>query len=141
MFVIICYCCVSHTTVDQTSSIIFSEFIRNVFAKSPSDVALFVHRGLTNESITTNNQHLSLPFSGGPDDRLALTFLIQLCGKLDQRPSNDHQRVVMTRWWVSLLFPPPLRLPPTTSPPLRLPPTTSPPLRLPPTTSPTPNEL
>ena len=67
------------TTVDQTSSIIFSEFIRNVFAKSPSDVALFVDRGLTNESITTNNQHLFLPFFGGPDDRLALTFLIQLC--------------------------------------------------------------
>jgi hypothetical protein len=35
---------------------------------------------LTNESITTNNQHLFLPFFGGPDDRLALTFLIQLCG-------------------------------------------------------------
>jgi len=42
------------TTVDQTSSIIFSEFIHNVFAKSPTgDVALFFDCG-TNQSITTN---------------------------------------------------------------------------------------
>lgn len=67
------------TTVDQTSSVIFSEFIRNVFAKSPSDVALFVDRGMSNGSVTTSHQHLFLPFFGGPDDRLALTFLVQLC--------------------------------------------------------------
>ncbi len=30
------------TTQDQTSSVVYSEFIRNVFSKSPSDVALFV---------------------------------------------------------------------------------------------------
>ena len=66
------------TTVDQTSSVIFSEFIRNVFARSPSDVALFVDRGL-NIGYVSNNQHLFLPFFGGPDDRLALNFLGQLC--------------------------------------------------------------
>ena len=66
-------------TVDQTSSVIFSEFIRNVFAKAPSDVALFVDRGMDNASTTTNNQHIFLPFFGGPDDRLALAFLVQLC--------------------------------------------------------------
>jgi hypothetical protein len=66
------------TTVDQTSSVVFSEFIRNVFARSPSDVALFVDRGL-NDGYVTSNQHLFLPFFGGPDDRLALTFLGQLC--------------------------------------------------------------
>jgi hypothetical protein len=66
------------TTMDQTNSVIFSEFIRNVFAKSPSDVALFVDRGL-NVGYVANNQHLFLPFFGGPDDRLALNFLGQLC--------------------------------------------------------------
>jgi len=66
------------TTVDQTSSVVFSEFIRDVFAKSPSDVALFVDRGL-NVGYVANNQHLFLPFFGGPDDRLALNFLGQLC--------------------------------------------------------------
>jgi len=30
-------------------------------------------------SIATSNQHIFLPFFGGPDDRLALTFLLQLC--------------------------------------------------------------
>ena len=67
------------TTVDQTSSVVFSEFIRNVFARSPSDVALFVERGLNNGYVTSSNQHLFLPFFGGPDDRLALAFLGQLC--------------------------------------------------------------
>jgi hypothetical protein len=69
------------TTEDQTSSVIFSEFIRNVFARSPSDVALFVDRGL-NVGYVANNQHLFLPFFGGPDDRLALNFLGQLCENL-----------------------------------------------------------
>jgi hypothetical protein len=67
------------TTVDQTSSVIFSEYIRNVFAKTPSDVALFVDRGINDGSVTTTTQHLFMPFFGGPDDRLALTFLVQLC--------------------------------------------------------------
>ena len=66
------------TTIDQTNSVVFSEFIRNVFARSPSDVALFVDRGL-NVGFVSNNQHLFLPFFGGPDDRLALSFLGQLC--------------------------------------------------------------
>ncbi|KAF8180175.1 Sodium/hydrogen exchanger family-domain-containing protein [Pholiota molesta] len=51
------------TTVhDQTSSVIYSEFIRNVTA--PAGVSA---------------QHVFLPFLGGPDDRLALSFLVQLC--------------------------------------------------------------
>ena len=64
------------TTQDQTSSVVYSEFIRNVFLNCPSDVALFVDRGQQQ-----NHTHLFLPFFGGPDDRLALTFLVQLCAK------------------------------------------------------------
>jgi len=69
------------TTVDQTSSVIYSEFIRNVFLRSPSDVALFVERGMpVNGGYgTSSSQHIFLPFFGGPDDRLALAFLGQLC--------------------------------------------------------------
>ncbi|KAJ6610377.1 Sodium/hydrogen exchanger family-domain-containing protein [Mycena sp. CBHHK59/15] len=51
-------------TQDQTNSVVYSEFIRRVFLHAPTDVALF---------------QLFLPFVGGPDDRLALTFLVQLC--------------------------------------------------------------
>ncbi|KAF9035009.1 hypothetical protein BDZ89DRAFT_1062262 [Hymenopellis radicata] len=61
---------------DQTSSVVYAEFIRRVFLSCPSDVALFVDRG---SNLTTVNQQLVLPFFGGPDDRLALSFLVQLC--------------------------------------------------------------
>jgi hypothetical protein len=81
------------TTVDQTSSIIFSEFIRNIFARSPSDVALFVDRGVNNGQVLSSNQHIFLPFFGGPDDRLALTFLGQLC----QNPSVTATVVRLNR--------------------------------------------
>ena len=67
------------TSQDQTSSVVYSEFIRKVFANSPSDIALFVDRGIINPSSPVNTQHLFLPFFGGPDDRLALNFLVQLC--------------------------------------------------------------
>ncbi|KAJ7506567.1 Sodium/hydrogen exchanger family-domain-containing protein [Mycena galericulata] len=68
------------TTQDQTSSVVYSEFIRKVFLRSTTDVALFVDRGLSLQSSAgTSDQHLFLPFIGGPDDRLALSFLVQLC--------------------------------------------------------------
>ncbi|KAK0190433.1 Sodium/hydrogen exchanger family-domain-containing protein [Armillaria mellea] len=62
-------------TQDQTSSVVYSELIRKVFLSCPTDVALFVDRGLSHGP----NQQLILPFFGGPDDRLALQFLVQLC--------------------------------------------------------------
>jgi len=68
------------TTQDQTSSIVYSEFIRKVFLRSATDVALFVDRGLSLQfSAGATDQHLFMPFIGGPDDRLALSFLVQLC--------------------------------------------------------------
>lgn len=88
------------TTQDQTNSVIYSEFIRQVFAKSPSDVVLFVDRGLTTIPNGFSKQHLFLAFFGGPDDRLALTFLIQLCGspfvtatvvRINKTDSNDFE--------------------------------------------------
>lgn len=67
------------TTQDQTSSVIYSEFIRRVFATASRDVALFVDRGMTTIPNGVSRQHLFLPFFGGPDDRLALSFLVQIC--------------------------------------------------------------
>ncbi|KNZ78604.1 K(+)/H(+) antiporter 1, partial [Termitomyces sp. J132] len=67
------------TTHDQTSSVVYSELIRKVFLTSPSHVALFVDRGLSTPYNSSSSQHLFLPFFGGPDDRLALSFLVQLC--------------------------------------------------------------
>ncbi|PPQ94816.1 hypothetical protein CVT25_007453 [Psilocybe cyanescens] len=72
------------TTQDQTSSYVYSEYIRNVFSRSPSDIGLFVDRGVIGGGGAaapggTSKQHLFLPFFGGPDDRLALRLLVQLC--------------------------------------------------------------
>ena len=64
---------------DATSLLVRSQFVRKVFASSPSDVALFIDRGLSTDSGSTIYPHVFLPFSGGPDDRLALSFVIQLC--------------------------------------------------------------
>lgn len=64
------------------NSVLYSQFIRQVFTQSlssPADVALVVDRGST--SLNTNaaeGQHIFLPFFGGPDDRLALSLLVQL---------------------------------------------------------------
>ncbi|KAG6878827.1 hypothetical protein C0992_007405 [Termitomyces sp. T32_za158] len=69
----------THTsTRDPTSSIVYSEFIRNVFSTSSSNVALFVDRGISTPHHRSGTQHLFLPFIGGPDDRLALSFIVQL---------------------------------------------------------------
>ncbi|KAG6872564.1 hypothetical protein C0995_008837 [Termitomyces sp. Mi166 len=65
-------------TRDPTSSVVYSEFIRNVFSTSSSNVALFVDRGISTPHSGSGTQRLFLPFIGGPDDRLALSFLVQL---------------------------------------------------------------
>ncbi|KAA1466519.1 cation/H+ exchanger [Dentipellis sp. KUC8613] len=68
-----------HSSQDQTSSIVYSQFIRRTFANTPTDVALFIDRGLTNSTSSEIHPHVFLPFFGGPDDRLALSFVVQLC--------------------------------------------------------------
>jgi len=65
---------------DETASLAFrSQFIRRVFASSASDVALFIDRGLSTDQGSSIYPHIFLPFFGGPDDRLALSFVVQLC--------------------------------------------------------------
>ncbi|KAF7302231.1 hypothetical protein MIND_00790100 [Mycena indigotica] len=64
------------TTQDQTSSVVHSELIRKIFVRAPTDVALFVDRGLTPGAEAEHR--LFLAFIGGPDDRLALSFLVQI---------------------------------------------------------------
>jgi hypothetical protein len=69
----------SKTSDEATSLLLRSQFVRKVFATSPSDVALFIDRGLSTDSGSTIYPHVFLPFFGGPDDRVALSFVIQLC--------------------------------------------------------------
>ena len=73
--------------ISNSVSFIYSQFVRGVFSQSKTDVALFVDQNtLDFTSIVGNgggagvlHQHIFLPFFGGPDDRLALDFVIQIC--------------------------------------------------------------
>ncbi|KAF7985947.1 hypothetical protein HWV62_43888 [Athelia sp. TMB] len=66
---------------DKSASAIHSQFVRGVFAQAKTDVALFVDRGhAPGEARTAGSMHhIFLPFIGGPDDRAALNFVVQLC--------------------------------------------------------------
>jgi len=65
----------------NSRSVLYSNFLRKVFAASPSDVALFVERAPTADVPlpSSDGYHLFLPFFGGADDRLALELAVQLC--------------------------------------------------------------
>jgi hypothetical protein len=77
-------------------SAIHSTFVRGVFARAPCDVALFIDRGHAPEESRTasSRHHLVLPFFGGPDDRFALHFVVQLCA--DPRISATIVKVTKT---------------------------------------------
>ncbi|KAG6888532.1 hypothetical protein C0995_007644 [Termitomyces sp. Mi166 len=72
---------------EKPSSSIHSQFVRGVFAQARTDVALFVDQstdvgvglGPDLDGSGGETQHLFLPFFGGPDDRLALDFVVQVC--------------------------------------------------------------
>lgn len=55
----------------------YAHSVRTTFAQAPTDVALFVDRGAP--AALNAGTHIFLPFFGGPDDRLALSFVVQLC--------------------------------------------------------------
>lgn len=66
-------------TVTGTSPVVHTDFVRRVFADAPADVALVIDRGMADPMSGVDGQHLFLPFFGGPDDRVALALVVQLC--------------------------------------------------------------
>ncbi|KAE9409277.1 hypothetical protein BT96DRAFT_913438 [Gymnopus androsaceus JB14] len=68
-----------------------AHFVRHVFSKATVDVGLFMDLGCKQvataaagslrpaASSASGANHILLPFFGGPDDRLALSFVAQLC--------------------------------------------------------------
>ncbi|KAG9316007.1 Sodium/hydrogen exchanger family-domain-containing protein [Chiua virens] len=70
-----------------------SQFVRDVFAQSKTDVALFVDTSDRSGVRFGGFVHVFLPFFGGPDDRLALEFVVQLC--LNPRTSATVVRMVV----------------------------------------------
>ncbi|KAJ7180756.1 Sodium/hydrogen exchanger family-domain-containing protein [Mycena filopes] len=66
---------------DKSASASHAHFVRGVFSKASTDVALFVDQDEVAGSprLSGSRFHLIFPFFGGPDDRLALDFVVQLC--------------------------------------------------------------
>ncbi|KAJ3818919.1 Sodium/hydrogen exchanger family-domain-containing protein [Lentinula raphanica] len=78
---------------NSVAATIHSHFVRQVFAKATVDVGLFMDLGCKQAATAASTgvfggikqsslggvDHILLPFFGGPDDRLALAFVAQLC--------------------------------------------------------------
>ncbi|KAG2099135.1 Sodium/hydrogen exchanger family-domain-containing protein [Suillus cothurnatus] len=64
-----------------TAATIHSQFVHKILAESNTDVALFIDPGtsLSCSGGPGSVHHIFFPFFGGPDDRLALEFVMQLC--------------------------------------------------------------
>ena len=57
----------------------YANYVRHLFAESPSDVAVFLERAQTDSAIQAGGRaHLFLAFHGGSDDRFALALVDQL---------------------------------------------------------------
>lgn len=63
-----------------------AHLVRNIFAESTCDVALFLERGSSGipgptagSKPWTGREHVFFAFFGGPDDRAALDFVVRLC--------------------------------------------------------------
>jgi len=59
----------------------YANFVRKIFLEAVNDVGLFLDAGVAMSDGTmgvSHQQHLFLPFHGGPDDRTALHFVMQL---------------------------------------------------------------
>ncbi|KAK7025215.1 Na-H-exchanger domain-containing protein [Favolaschia claudopus] len=63
----------------KSASALHAQFVRGVFSQAKTDVALFVDQQPGVPGVTGSKQHLFMIFFGGPDDRLALDFVVQLC--------------------------------------------------------------
>lgn len=63
--------------MDRSTSLPHSHFVRSVFAQAGTNVGLLIGRAPF--AAVRGQTHVFLPFFGGPDDRLALDFVMQLC--------------------------------------------------------------
>ncbi|EJC98912.1 uncharacterized protein FOMMEDRAFT_94794 [Fomitiporia mediterranea MF3/22] len=101
-------------TSEKSTSVVHSHFIRAVFAQCQTDVALYVDRTMPSSSdhfgvnpatdVHSNRfgsrHHILLPFFGGPDDRLALKFVVQLCA--NRKVSATVVRMTKSETWAEV---------------------------------------
>lgn len=79
----------ANITSEKSAAVVYAQFVRKVFSMSTVDVALFVENDGSSDGMDESDEkmkpivtghHIFFPYFGGPDDRLALNFVIQLCG-------------------------------------------------------------
>jgi len=68
------------TRHEKITSVAHSHFIRRLYATAPTDVGVFIDNDVSRQ-VMGSKVHIIMPFFGGPDDRLALEFVVQLCGR------------------------------------------------------------
>lgn len=68
------------TDTGNSAVAIHSQFVRRILAESNTDIALLVNPDTSLSGTGPGSaRHIFFPFFGGPDDRLALEFVVQLC--------------------------------------------------------------
>jgi hypothetical protein len=79
----------ANLTSEKSAAVVYAQFVRKVFSMSTVDVALFIENDGSSDGMDESDDkakpivtghHIFFPYFGGPDDRLALNFVIQLCG-------------------------------------------------------------
>ncbi|KAG8833005.1 K(+)/H(+) antiporter [Serendipita sp. 399] len=75
-----------HASPERSTAIVYAQFIRKVFALSAVDVALCIESENVEieqqdeeKNVVISGQRIFMPYFGGPDDRLALSLLVQMC--------------------------------------------------------------
>ncbi|KAG8836270.1 K(+)/H(+) antiporter [Serendipita sp. 400] len=74
---------------ERSAAVIYAQFVRKVFSLSAVDVALYIesdsmefeqHKEEEEKpDVVVSGQKIFMPFFGGPDDRLALNLIVQIC--------------------------------------------------------------
>jgi hypothetical protein len=96
----------NNASTERSSTVGYAQFVRKVFALSSVDVALFLESdgsGFASSEeadderkLTVSGQHIFFPYFGGPDDRLALDLVIQLCGNAGGALQASVVRLIKT---------------------------------------------
>lgn len=83
----------NNTSSERSGAVGYAQFVRKVFAASSVDVALFLESDGSGAPSTDelddekkpllSGHNIYFPYFGGPDDRLALDHVVQLCGNSD----------------------------------------------------------
>lgn len=91
---------------ERPGAVGYAQFVRKVFSLSIVDVALFLENDgsgapaegeAEEERKPLQSGHsIFFPFSGGPDDRLALDLVVQLCGNADNALQATVVRIIKT---------------------------------------------